>query len=315
MFQTWPIEAVQSIGNEWLTAIFVGFTALGYRAVFVPLLIVAIFAWDLRRGFWWTQCILFTALVTVSVKSLVGSPRPFQVSEAVQMLDPLLRAGESRHHALGFPSGHASMAVVIWGGLATMVAGRRLAALAVAIGAAVVFSRIYLGVHFLGDVLGGLVIGAVGWLVFSRVLGGPVPRHAEPVTTAELGSWIRGELDGPMPRAWFWAGILLPCLLLAWVPLETLATWWGLHLGFHLAHSRPAFGGDSRSLTPAVRLSGTLGAFILFGGTAWALNQGMSGLSVPAVDAVSGFLPAFAMVYGGIGISRWVSGRAASPAA
>ncbi len=77
-------------------------------------------------------------------------------------------------YGASFPSGHSFTALVLYGLLAyfvwqvtTMRWARTLAAVfACGITLAVGFSRLYLGVHWLTDVLGGYAAG-VAWLVFS----------------------------------------------------------------------------------------------------------------------------------------------------
>jgi membrane-associated phospholipid phosphatase len=94
-----------------------------------------------------------------AVKELVHRARP----PAGILLKPV--AGPS------FPSGHATQAVAVYGMLAALAAAtttswaRKVAAwaLAVVITGAVAVSRLYLGAHWLTDVLGGLALGAA-WL-------------------------------------------------------------------------------------------------------------------------------------------------------
>ena len=74
-----------------------------------------------------------------------------------------------------FPSGHATVAAATYLTLAVLLADRlgtrRAKTLCVALGAllaiAIAGSRVYLGVHYLSDVVGGLVLGTA-WAVAGR---------------------------------------------------------------------------------------------------------------------------------------------------
>ena len=78
----------------------------------------------------------------------------------------------ARELTYAFPSGHATMATVFFGGLAAIVfhlTRERRPRTAAVVGAAlaigsVAFSRIYLGVHWLTDVAGGILIGLF-WVI------------------------------------------------------------------------------------------------------------------------------------------------------
>ena len=141
--------------------------------------------------------------VVLLLKSLLAMPRPPE-----ELF--LIAHGDDPY---GFPSGHAFMAVVVYGGflvtfdrLRDPLAVASVTALVVAIS----LSRIVLGVHYLGDVVVGALLG-VGFLVgFHRLVGGRPARgfaiggivavpaiaasNAEPYTLVALGAAIGGAL-------------------------------------------------------------------------------------------------------------------------
>ena len=98
-------------------------------------------------------------VITFGMKLGFRRERPF-------FEDPLATAG-----SFSFPSGHALVSLSVYGSIAIVIArhaGSRRAGIAVLAAAAVWvaaigFSRLYLGVHFLSDVLAGYAAGAA-WL-------------------------------------------------------------------------------------------------------------------------------------------------------
>jgi membrane-associated phospholipid phosphatase len=181
----------------WLTGAVRLATNLGAAGVLVPVTLAAGLLWRWRRGSWRPAAVLAGALggawvLQLSVKQLVERARP--------------PTGLAVAHAGGFafPSGHATDAVATYGMLAFLVAhasGRRLpkaAAWAAAAGLVVVvgLSRVYLGVHWLTDVLAGVALGAVWLCSLILIVGNRI----------ELSAPQRGKhaaqplpADGPLP--------------------------------------------------------------------------------------------------------------------
>jgi membrane protein DedA with SNARE-associated domain/membrane-associated phospholipid phosphatase len=167
--------------EAWLTRLLQDLTNLGSIRILLPLIVVVGVGWWLRRRTWRPLGLLAGAYAGADlafnlVKELVGRPRP----PAAILLKPV--AGPS------FPSGHATQAVAVYGMLAALAATataswrRKVAAwaLAVVIVGAVAVSRLYLGTHWLTDVLGGLALGAA-WLFALLISVRTIGRlHAHP---------------------------------------------------------------------------------------------------------------------------------------
>lgn len=147
----------------WLTALARAVTTLGSAVVLVPLLVAA-GAWFGRRRRWGAVIVLAVGYLGAvglysAAKVLIARARPEAAVAAVE------QAGWA------FPSGHATGSVVVYGLLALLLAGtltrpwRRasLCAGAAVIVLAVGATRVYLGVHWLSDVVAGWALGAL-WL-------------------------------------------------------------------------------------------------------------------------------------------------------
>ncbi|WP_250403715.1 phosphatase PAP2 family protein [Streptomyces cellostaticus] len=112
-------------------------------------------AW--RTAWWLVVSVALAAVLQQGVKSAVGRPRP-------SWPDPVDRA-----HYAAFPSGHAMTATVVCGLLLWLLhrrgAGRALWRTGVALAAVSVagagVTRVWLGVHWPSDVLGGWLLGAL----------------------------------------------------------------------------------------------------------------------------------------------------------
>jgi membrane-associated phospholipid phosphatase len=163
----------------WLTSLAKVLTWLGSSLVLWPVAVIAgLGLWRWRRR-WLPAVLPALALAGVwagslLIKGLVGRPRP----PAADMLTVV--------HSWSYPSEHAAQALATWGMIALMLmAGRPararvlLAAGAVLIAFVVGLTRLYLGAHWMTDVLGGWALAGV-WdclLIICYLL---TPRMAAP---------------------------------------------------------------------------------------------------------------------------------------
>jgi glycerophosphoryl diester phosphodiesterase/membrane-associated phospholipid phosphatase len=139
-------------GPGWLTTLLHVVTFLGDEEFYLLAFPVLYWAVSRRVGIRLGVMLLLTAGINSIAKLVPTSPRP-------AFLDPSLeRVPEA---TFGIPSGHSQNAVAIWGLLAVTLRRWWAAVGAVVLVAAIGWSRIHLGAHFLEDVLIGWTLGAL----------------------------------------------------------------------------------------------------------------------------------------------------------
>jgi len=153
-------------------------TVTGEEAVTLAVTLAVGAAWSRRRRNWLpfqTLAIAFGGgtVIAAAVKVAVGRGRPTGA--------PLLALS-----GLGFPSGHATVAAALYGTWALVVARGAIrprlragsAAGLAALALAVAFSRLYLGTHYLTDVLAGVILGGA----WAGAVGAVAVRGRPPAT-------------------------------------------------------------------------------------------------------------------------------------
>jgi predicted MPP superfamily phosphohydrolase len=178
---------------------------------------LALWLWGRRDAYPLVGIVLLEAIISFGLNQVVDVPRP-AASEVIKY----------EHVQVGsFPSGHTFLATVLWGLLwaRRRVPGWLFALAVLAVGVA----RLYLGVHYLVDVLAGALLGLL--LVWAYR---PLWRWAEPrLARWPAGAWVAVSLlavvgvgatyalgyYGDNPFKWHAGGLVLagaPALLLEW---------------------------------------------------------------------------------------------------
>jgi membrane protein DedA with SNARE-associated domain/membrane-associated phospholipid phosphatase len=164
---------LQNLRSPWGDGLMVAVTELGDPIIVVGVTL-AVLLWLLSQRAWhtalyWVAAVALSSLFNTGLKLTLYRPRPA----------PDLYSGWS---AFSFPSGHATVNIVMWGFLAflatreMMPTGRRIfIALVAGFVSLIAFSRLYLGAHWFSDVSAGLAFGAA-WLT----LLGTVYLHHRP---------------------------------------------------------------------------------------------------------------------------------------
>ena len=167
-------------GPAWLTKMMVDITALGGVTVLALLVTLVVIYLALRRKFrtaaFVTVSILGGWALSSALKLGIARPRPEVVQHLVEVTD------------MSFPSGHAMLSAITYLTLGAMLSRLEdrpslryfFPLVAVFLTFIIGLSRIYLGVHYPTDVLGGWAAGTVwacaSWFVARWMLGSPSGR-------------------------------------------------------------------------------------------------------------------------------------------
>lgn len=120
-----------------------------------------------KRGFVLVQMLFWSFILTDFSKEFLHWPRPIQVDPSILTFNEYLPDWlvESVANNPGFPSGHVCSTVVFWGAVLISFAGAFKKIITIALVTLMPLSRMYLGRHFLGDVLGGWLLGLLILLI------------------------------------------------------------------------------------------------------------------------------------------------------
>lgn len=141
---------LQQFSNPALDALFLAVTALG-NELFYTLLLPGLYWLTDRRKIHQVALVFMVSMALNGIlKEWLALPRPGPHEGVLPI---------STETSPGFPSGHAQGSATLWTALALVYPSAFLVGVAIALITLICLSRLYLGVHYLGDVVGGLGLG------------------------------------------------------------------------------------------------------------------------------------------------------------
>lgn len=188
------LNELRALRTAGMDHVMVAITELGDTVVLASLFF-ALLGWLLWKRRWmaaahWGAAMLFALILTPAISWSTHFIRSDDVYSGIS--------------AYSFPSSHSTLGAVVYGFLAVLIAREVrpslrwiIYALCAALISAIAFSRLYLGVHWLSDVVGGLIFG----LIWVALLGIAYRRH--PALTLPLsGLLIISTLTTLLAYSW-----------------------------------------------------------------------------------------------------------------
>jgi membrane-associated phospholipid phosphatase len=160
----WPLDLnitliFQSLGS-WLIIPMKFFSALGLEEFYTLILPLLYWCVDAVIGLRIGSMLLISTNLYGFLKRIFAAPRPFWLDSRVQ--------AHITETSFGFPSGHAQNAASIWGLAAQQFKRRWFTITTILLILMIGFSRVFLGVHGISQVVAGWLAGTLLLLAYMR---------------------------------------------------------------------------------------------------------------------------------------------------
>ncbi len=276
----------QHLRYTWLTPFIHLFSELGQVGCILFLIALSYWFWNKRYGKYLCYGMFAALYINLWIKGWVKECRPpssFWLDKA---------------DSYSFPSGHAQIGILLWWGLAYYFRNRWMSQVCFLIGALIALSRVYLGVHYPQDIIGGALLGS-----FILTLA----------IVFEKKQWQ------PLKFLPLWGQLLLLTLFIIcyqWlvydpigVGVATSGAFIGFWLGYQLEmrHLNFKIPVNTSSLLTQLFI-GSIGIFIFWKGGDWLRHQ----LPLPIVTPIKYiqyFLLGFWIAYGAPAIASLCAGK------
>jgi glycerophosphoryl diester phosphodiesterase len=182
------IRWIQAWAGPSLDSFFIWVTRLGHEEFYLIALPLIYWVINKRWGLMLTAVFLLSHFINTALKNFFAVPRPTG-AEGIRILYAESAPGWA------FPSGHTQGTAVFWGYGPRLFRQKMLTWIGLVIIALVAVSRMYLGVHWPQDILGGLVLAALITFVALRAERSPVWAR---LAALPLGIQLTLALLGPL---------------------------------------------------------------------------------------------------------------------
>lgn len=142
-------EALQNFLPEWLIAIFQGITFLGNPIVYIVVLAIGFWIYKKKEAIIAMYVLLTSVFLNFFLKTLIQKPRP---TESIRIIE---------EDGYSTPSGHAQNSTAVYGWIMLYFKKIWLYIVTPILVLLICLSRVVLGVHYIGDVIIGFLVGAV----------------------------------------------------------------------------------------------------------------------------------------------------------
>lgn len=156
---------LQEFGNGYLDMLFKGLTNIGHELTYIVIIMILYWCVSKRAGIRLILALGFSQLINLDVKNYFKMERPFILNPEIKPVYAESAPGFS------FPSGHSQNAAAFWFYVSYMMRNKVIKTIAIIIPFIIAFSRLYLRVHWPKDVLVGLALGLITFIIIEKVTG------------------------------------------------------------------------------------------------------------------------------------------------
>ncbi|MBX9743734.1 MAG: phosphatase PAP2 family protein [Chlamydiales bacterium] len=156
----WIRKMQHLLRSPWLDALFKAWDYVDKFFFAVIVISLIMYLWDRQKGIRLLYLLLLSMICNKLLKSLFHDPRPCQIDPSVGLIC---------HSSYGLPSGAAQSATLYFGFICLECKRPLYRYLAFVFALLLCFSRIYLGVHYPTDILGGIIVGSILLLIYCKV--------------------------------------------------------------------------------------------------------------------------------------------------